>query len=163
MVALKTEPDFAAEDLKKYASILGDDVPPKATPRTRPAPAKKAPVTKGNDVSLPQVREALLNMYTMIGFGLSSMPNDKLTPIGETVIAQREACVDSIINAAEKDARLRAMLGKLVTTSVYGQIAVAHAPIIMSIYFAVNPPKFNFPQEQPAEETNHTAPLFGVS
>lgn len=137
MVTVQSEPSFVAADKAKYSDILGDDAPPKATPRKTTAP-RKAPASTSKDVSLPQVREALLNMYTMVGAGLLS--TSRTAPVGQAVFDAREACVDAIINAAEKDARLRAMLGKLVTTSVYGQIAVAHAPIIMAIYFTINQP-----------------------
>lgn len=118
------------EDIKNFG-------PPKDE-RPRPAAPPKRTASKSvvTAVPLAQIKDSLTDMYVLVGSILSSYPNPKMQMVGSAITLNHEKCVESIIDAAKKDPKLARALSKLVTTSVYGAIVVAHLPILMSIYFA---------------------------
>jgi hypothetical protein len=50
-------------------------------------------------------------------------------PVAETVATQARACAEAWDNAAKQSPAVRQLLHSLTTVSVWGQLAVAHAPI----------------------------------
>lgn len=120
-----------AEDIAKYGGKPESDTPPKPAATRRTAP--KATVT---EVPLAQIKSSLTDMYVLAGSILGSYPNPKLAMVGKSITDNHEKCVEAIIEAAKKDAKLRKALSRLTMTSTYGAILVAHLPVLMAIYMA---------------------------
>lgn len=92
---------------------------PRRSKTSRPVP----PMPKGG------LKPALENMYT--GIGMSIMPFDP--GCGRIIIENASACAESLDELAKTNQAVRRILISLVTTSAWGAVIMAHAPIVMAI------------------------------
>lgn len=90
--------------------------------RQRKTPSVK-PMPKGG------LKPALAQLYA--GIGMSVMPFD--ASCGRVIIENADSCAQSLDDLAKTNPALRNLLISLVTTSAYGAVIMAHAPIIMAI------------------------------
>src|SRR6478735_4396563 len=125
MVTATKMPFDPEEDLKKYAGA--DSVKPKTTPRST---TPKAPVRSAPTVSMNDIRQQLEDLYTLGGGLLAAYPNPKLAFVGSSIGSNAEACAKSIVEAAEKDPKLKRALVKMMTAGAYTGVIMAHMPIL---------------------------------
>lgn len=75
--------------------------------------------------------KALKDMYGYIGMSVTMIsPN-----VGETILLQAEKCAESVNELARTNPSVRRVIQGLVTTSAWGAVIAAHAPIAMAIFF----------------------------
>jgi hypothetical protein len=123
------------------------DRPPGASrpkQRTR-QPAKEAPTPRESvsaDESDPikDYRPGILvkplrDLYVTVGTLV--LPFNK--PVGTAFIQNAEACAKSLDNAAKADKQIRRVLMLLIQGSVWGEVIVAHMPIMMALAVTLVP------------------------
>jgi len=100
---------------------------PKSEKKTREPRGRKPRAVK----AMPRggLKPALVNLYT--GIGMSVMPFDP--SCGRIIIENAGACADSLDELAKTNPVVRNILISLVTTSAWGAVIMAHAPILMAI------------------------------
>lgn len=95
--------------------------------KTRPEREKKTrtmpPMPRGG------LKPALTQMYT--GIGMAVMPFDPAC--GRVIIENAETCAASLDELAKTNPAVRRVLISLVTTSAWGAVIMAHAPILMAV------------------------------
>lgn len=133
--------DFSALNVETTDSLTGDFTPPNVkgskprwwerTPKSgknaraprekkaRPAPA----MPRGG------LKPALTQMYA--GIGLAVIPFDP--SCGRIIIENAETCASSLDELAKTNPAVRRVLLSLVTTSAWGAVMMAHAPILMAV------------------------------
>lgn len=135
--------DFSA--LTPESTSLGEEFTPPVVkgskPRwweTRPKSEKKTRQTRERSTrSIPSVKPmpkgglkpALAQMYA--GVGMAVMPFDPAC--GRVVLENAERCAESLDELAKTNPAVRNLLISLVTTSAWGAVIMAHAPILMAI------------------------------
>lgn len=100
---------------------------PKSEKKTRQARVRKtraAPVMPRGGLE-----SALTQMYT--GMGLAVMPFDPAC--GRVVIENAATCAESLNELAKIDPAVRRVLISLVSSSAWGAVIIAHAPILMAV------------------------------
>lgn len=102
--------------------------------------ASGTPRTFVRDEETPEYRPGILvkplrDLYVLVGTGV--LPFNQ--PLGTAFIQNAEACAKSLDNAAKTDKRIRNALMLLIQGSVWGEIAVAHAPIAMTAMVTLFP------------------------
>lgn len=142
-IEINNEPfDFSALTAESTDPLTGDFTPPnvqgtkprwwerapKSGKRTPKAKAKKTP---GPAPAMPRggLKGPLVNVYT--GIGMSVMPFDP--GCGRIIIENAEACATALDDLAKTNPAVRRVLLSLVTTSAWGAVIMAHAPIVMAI------------------------------
>lgn len=75
------------------------------------------------------LKPALANMYS--GIGMAIMPFDP--SCGRVILENAESCAESLDELAKTNPAVRRALISLVTTSAWGTVIMAHAPILMAI------------------------------
>lgn len=83
------------------------------------------------DIPMPRggFKGPLTNVYT--GIGMSVMPFDP--GCGRIIIENAEKCAESLDELARTNPAVRRVLMSLITTSAWGAVIMAHAPIMMAI------------------------------
>lgn len=83
------------------------------------------------DIPYPRggFRGPLTNVYT--GIGMTVMPFDP--GCGRIIIENAEKCAESLDELARTNPAVRRVLMSLITTSAWGAVIMAHAPIMMAI------------------------------
>lgn len=76
-----------------------------------------------------QFVKPLADMYTMVGMTVLTFD----MTCGQTIIENAERCAKTLDDLAYKNDAVRRVLISLVTTSIWGAVIVAHAPIIFAI------------------------------
>lgn len=89
------------------------------TPKTRQAKA----LPKGG------LKGPLTQLY--VGIGMSVMPFDP--SCGRTIIENADKCAEALDELAKTNTAIRNFLIGLCTTSAWGAVLMAHAPIVMAI------------------------------
>lgn len=118
----------------------------RTAPQDRKPPGRKSSGTTGTprtivrDEEVPEYRPGILvkplrDLYVLIGTGV--LPFNQ--PLGTAFIQNAEACAKSLDNAARQDKRIRAALMLLIQGSVWGEVAIAHAPIAMTAMVTMFP------------------------
>lgn len=102
----------------------------RAPKRGKQAAAKKAPKQE-RVKTLPRggLKGPLTQLYT--GVGMSLMPFDPAC--GRIVIENAEKCAEALDELAKTNTAVRNFLVSLCTTSAWGAVLMAHAPIVMAI------------------------------
>jgi hypothetical protein len=134
---------------KPLVDSIPEDMAPKRTRSTR---AKK-------DEAVPPYKpgmfvEPVMQAYAMVGMGISMFDKHEVTnpetgkvetiPLcGQAIVQQAEAAAIAWDKAAQKDPRIRKALQSLVRGSVWGGIAAAHLPIVMTVIGNHMPGLFN--------------------
>lgn len=95
---------------------------PKDTRKERKVPSVK-PMPRGG------LKPALSQMYA--GIGMAVMPFDP--SCARVIIENADKCAESLDELAKTNPAVRRMLISLVTTSAWGSVIMAHAPIVMAI------------------------------
>lgn len=96
----------------------------KNKPRARAPRAERVkPLPRGG------LRQPLANLYT--GIGMSVMPFDPAC--GRTIIENSDKCAETLDELAKTNTAVRNFLIGLCTTSAWGAVLMAHAPIVMAI------------------------------
>jgi hypothetical protein len=75
------------------------------------------------------LKSALENVYT--GMGMALMPFDP--SCGRIIIESAPKCAEALDDLAKTNPAVRRLLISLVTTSAWGAVIMAHAPILMAI------------------------------
>jgi hypothetical protein len=75
------------------------------------------------------LKPALAQMYT--GLGIAVMPFDP--SCGRVIIENADKCAESLDELAKTNPAVRNVLISLVTTSAWGAVIMAHAPILMAV------------------------------
>ena len=75
------------------------------------------------------LRQPLATLYT--GIGMSVMPFDP--SCGRTIIENADKCAEALDELAKTNTAVRNFLIGLCTTSAWGAVLMAHAPIVMAI------------------------------
>lgn len=111
----------------KMSDVLGDSYKSKKSRANsdRPRTSSTRTAAKKKD----EFVEPLTAMYTMVGTVM--IPFDQ--PCGTAVITSAEQCAKALDNLAAKDERVRKALRTLTTGSAYGEVIIAHAPIMLAI------------------------------
>lgn len=73
----------------------------------------------------------LTEMYSAIGAMVMMFD----PPVGKAILAQAEACAESLDNLAKESESVRKALVALTTGGAWTGVAIAHSPIIMAILF----------------------------
>lgn len=121
-----TEPlgEFSAPDTKKKRWW---ESAPKGEKKTRATKEKKTrtmpPLPRGG------LKGSLTQMYT--GIGMAVMPFDP--HCGRIVIESAEHCAETLDELAKTNPAVRRMLIAMVTTSAWGAVIMAHAPLLMAV------------------------------
>lgn len=119
--------DFTAPNVKGSQPRWWERAP-KSGKKTRTGKAKSAP---GPAPAMPRggLKGPLTNVYT--GIGMSVMPFDP--SCGRMIIENAEKCASALDELARTNPAVRRVLLSLVTTSAWGAVVMAHAPILMAI------------------------------
>jgi len=118
--------EFTAPDAKATKNKWWERAPKSnKNPRERRSKSSRTtpPMPKGG------LKPALENVYT--GIGMSLMPFDP--SCGRTVIENAPSCAEALDELAKTNQAVRRILISLVTTSAWGAVIMAHAPIIMAV------------------------------
>jgi hypothetical protein len=133
--------DFSALTAENTDSLTGDFTPPNVK-GSKPRWWERAPKS-GKNARAPRERKArpvpamprgglkpaLAQMYT--GIGMAVMPFDPAC--GRVVIENAESCAAALDELAKTNPAVRRVLLSLVTTSAWGAVIMAHAPILMAV------------------------------
>jgi hypothetical protein len=92
-------------------------------PREKTSRKPPAPMPRGG------LRKPLEDLYT--GLGIMMMPFDP--SCAQIVISQAPKCAEALDDLAKTNPAVRRILIGLVTTSAWGQVIAAHAPILMAL------------------------------
>jgi hypothetical protein len=161
MVAPRKMPFDPQDDVNEFKDLL-KDVPAAGIPKA--ASARKAPTRSAPTVSMTDIQESLENMYVLAGGMASAYPNPRVAFIGSALSDNAERAARSIVEAAEKDPKLKRALTKMMTAGAYTGIVMAHMPILMAVYMAVTAPPEVFgiapTVEAEPEPESDTPPLF---
>lgn len=106
------------------------------------------------------MRESIENFYVLAGTIASQFPNPRTVVVGNAIKDNAEKCAEAIIEAAKKDPRLKRALIRLTTAGAYSSIFIAHTPIIMSIYVALQAPDSAFEPPETVEADDPTTQPF---
>lgn len=103
---------------------------PRSEKKTRAPRAEKTRRTAAPKL-MPKggLKPALAQMYT--GIGMAVMPFDPAC--GRVIIENAGSCAESLDELAKTNPAVRNLLISLVTTSAWGAVIMAHAPILMAI------------------------------
>jgi hypothetical protein len=98
---------------------------------SKPRAEKKS---RGKNKPMPTMprgglKPALTQLYT--GFALAVMPFDP--SCGKIILENAERCAESLDDLAKTNPAVRRALLSLVTTSAWGAVIMAHAPILMAL------------------------------
>lgn len=139
--------------------------PPKVTPadgetverkpQPRKSPVKSRLFTKAQEnpsvkASKPmpkagEISKGVAELYALAGVLI--MPKNPV--IGQSILENAEACGKSLEELAKTNESVRRVLIGLTTTSVWGAVAMAHAPILMAVFAEVT-------KDKPVELTEDT-------
>lgn len=125
------------------------DTPPRSRARKGPQSGKptadKPPptprtVTRDDVEETPTYRPGILvkplrDLYVTVGTLV--LPFNQ--PVGTAFIQNAEACAKSLDNAAKTDKQIRRVLMLLITGSVWGEVIIAHMPIMMALSVTLVP------------------------
>lgn len=121
-------PDATAsrEERRSFLSYLNkpkneDEKPSRSRPRKRKAPASRP--KKG------AFTEPLTEMYGFVGMAIFMRDQH----CGTVVMENAEKCAEALDELAYQNESVRRVLDKLTTTSAFGAVVLAHAPIIAAI------------------------------
>jgi len=110
--------------------------------RNRPRTDGAAPSSGKDvdDVEIPEYRPGILvkplrDMYVTVGTLV--IPFNK--PVGTAFIQNAEPCAKALDNAAKADKQIRRVLMLLVQGSVWGEVIIAHMPIMMALAVTMVP------------------------
>jgi hypothetical protein len=109
-------------------------------PRSRARASNTPPVADSDDVETPTYRPGILvkplrDMYVTVGTLV--IPFNK--PVGTSFIQNAENCARALDNAAKADKQIRRVLMLLVQGSVWGEVIIAHMPIMMALAVTMVP------------------------
>lgn len=130
--------DFSALNAESTEPIGEFEPPQTKKPRwweSRPKSEKKARQTREKKTravpAMPRggLKSSLTQMYT--GIGMAVMPFDPAC--GRVVIENAETCAAALDELAKTNPAVRRVLMSLVTTSAWGAVIMAHAPILMAV------------------------------
>lgn len=130
--------DFSALNAESTEPLTDFEPPQVRKPRwweSRPKGEKKTRQTREKKVrpvpAMPRggLKSALTQMYT--GIGMAVMPFDPAC--GRVVIENAESCAAALDELAKTNPAVRRVLLSLVTTSAWGAVIMAHAPILMAV------------------------------
>lgn len=103
---------------------------PKSEKKTRQTRERKAPrAAAAKPLPKGGLKPALAQMYA--GVGMAVMPFDP--SCGRVILENAETCAESLDELAKTNTAVRNLLISLVTTSAWGAVIMAHAPILMAI------------------------------
>lgn len=139
------------EDTRQYKQEKPKDSPPRARARAPRGTSKtddkppsdkptSAPRTFVRDEETPEYRPGMLvkplrDLYVTVGTLV--LPFNQA--VGTSFIQNAEACARSLDNAAKADKQIRRVLMLLITGSVWGEVIVAHMPIMMTLAVTMVP------------------------
>lgn len=137
--------DFNALTVENTEPLTGDFTPPSISgskpkwweraPKRDKSSAKSEPRARTPKVDrakpLPRggLRGPLTNLYT--GIGMSVMPFDP--GCGRIIIENADKCAEALDELSKTNTAVRNFLISLCTTSAWGAVVMAHAPIVMAI------------------------------
>jgi hypothetical protein len=130
--------DFSSLNAETTEPIADFDPPQVKKARwweSRPKGEKKSRQTRERKVrAMPPMprgglKPALTQMYA--GIGMAVMPFDPAC--GRVVIENAESCAAALDELAKTNPAVRRVLLSLVTTSAWGAVIMAHAPILMAV------------------------------
>jgi hypothetical protein len=119
---------------------LVDEAPPVSTPKTSS--------TGGTRYRAGMFVEPVTQLYTLMGLGLSMVDKHDVTHIddngqehvehgvplcGQAIVQNAHDIGTAWDNLAQKDERVRKALMTLTRASVWGEIVVAHTPLMMAV------------------------------
>lgn len=120
--------EFTAPDVKSTKSKWWERTPKKDGAKGSRTP--RAPKTR-QAKALPKggLKGPLTQLY--VGIGMSVMPFDP--SCGRTIIENADKCAEALDELAKTNTAVRNFLIGLCTTSAWGAVLMAHAPIVMAI------------------------------
>lgn len=131
----ESESPFTEAEAAERQSFLDRALGTPRTQRTRKRRGKPLNDTPGAPKAIPPkprpgaLARPLTEMY--VALGMSVMVFDQ--PCGTAIVNSGPRCADALENLARENPAVRRALLALVETSVWGQVIVAHAPIMAAI------------------------------
>jgi hypothetical protein len=119
-----------------FAAVTPTDVPPEENDFPTPDPSRSRRLHSEKAVRKPAPRakkgqfiEPLTQLYALIGLGVSSV--DQVC--GPAILASASDCAKALDDLAYTNEAVRRALLSLTTVSGYGQVILAHVPIILAV------------------------------
>lgn len=119
-----------------------DEEPAPRATRARKTPLKSAPTSSqsADDDAIKDYRPGILvkplrDLYVTVGTLVLPFNN----PVGTAFIQNAEQCAKALDNAAKADKQIRRVLMLLVQGSVWGEVIIAHMPIMMALAVTMMP------------------------
>jgi len=122
-------PDFVPPDQRGFYQKILDGKQRSTKDRKRRPPRAKADKPTPGKPRPGAIAKPLTDFYTMLGTIIT--PFDKVC--GGAIVANAEACGQALETLARENPAARRVLLALVETSVWGQLVVAHTPIVMTV------------------------------
>ena len=120
-------PDHTAsrDERRSFASYIGKQKE-RTEERTRRGRKPKRPVSRAKKGAFT---EPLMQMYGFAGVAVFMRDQH----CGQAIIDNAEKCAEALDELAYQNESVRRVLDALVTTSAFGAVVMAHAPIIMAM------------------------------
>lgn len=119
------DPTASREERRSFASYIGGrKEKPEEKPRRGRKPKK--PVSRAKKGAFT---EHLMGMYGMAGVAVYMRDEH----CGQVILDNAEKCAEALDELAYQNESVRRVLDALVATSAFGQVVMAHAPIIMAM------------------------------
>lgn len=109
----------------RRTGLFGQQTRTDKPPRRERAKSRKPPPENRPG----QFVEPLIALYGMIGFSVAPFSPH----VGRAIMEQAEPCAEAWDKAAQENESVRRVLKALTTTSVWGSVVMAHAPIVGAI------------------------------
>jgi hypothetical protein len=115
--------DLAFEEAVPFA----EDVAPKTAKRGRAASVKAEPQTPAYRAGV--IAKGFENIYATVGMTVFAFDQH----CGQTIIENSEKMAASLDVLAKNNPAVRRVLSKMLTTSAWSEVIIAHAPLVMAI------------------------------
>jgi hypothetical protein len=121
-------PDHTAsrEERRSFASYLGGKGKKEEERPTRRGRKPKRPVSRAKKGAFT---EHLMGLYGMAGVAVAMRDEH----CGTAILENAEKCAEALDELAYQNESVRRVLDTLVATTAFGQVVMAHAPIIIAI------------------------------
>jgi hypothetical protein len=119
------DPSASREERRSFASYLGGKKE-KEEERPRRGRKPKKPVSRAKKGAFT---EHLMGMYGMAGMAVFMRDQH----CGQVILDNAEQCAEALDELAYQNESVRRVLDALVTTSAFGAVVMAHAPIIIAM------------------------------